>query len=70
MQITFIRHGEYDKETGKLTDEGIEQMTCSAMVLQDISDKQKGVLRREPFHPDKEDRSIIVPQLTYSDFSF
>ena len=68
MQITFIRHGEYNKETGLLTDTGIEQMTCSAMVLQDISDKQRGILRAEPFHPDPNNPSIIVPQLTYSDY--
>ena len=68
MQITFIRHGEYDADTGHLTDKGIEQMTCSAMVLQDISDQQKGILREEPFHPDPDNPDVIVPKLTYTDF--
>ena len=47
MQITFIRHGAYTIGEGCLNSRGIDQMTCSAMVLRDIADKQKGIKRKK-----------------------
>ena len=36
MQITFIRHGQYNSNTGHLTDEGLETMSKTALVLRDM----------------------------------
>lgn len=50
MQITFIRHGQYNSSSGALTDEGIETMSRAALVLEDMYKNPKYAPKIPPWH--------------------